>query len=117
RQTLSTPNFSYNGLAELNDRWTESNPSTEIPKARTTAATYTTSRFLEDGAYLRLKNVTLNYNLPVRIQSAPSARFRVFLSGQNLLTVTGFTGYDPETGGGTSYPLARTVSLGVNLSY
>jgi TonB-linked SusC/RagA family outer membrane protein len=117
RQTLSTPNFSYNGLAVLNDRWTETNPSTEIPKAHTTAATYTTSRFLEDGAYLRLKNVTLNYNLPVKIAAAPSARFRVFLSGQNLLTLTDFTGYDPETGGGTSYPLARTVSLGVNLSY
>ncbi|MDR1331380.1 MAG: TonB-dependent receptor [Tannerella sp.] len=117
RQTLSTPNFSYNGLAVLNDRWTESNPSTEIPKARTSAATYQTSRFLENGAYLRLKNVTLSYNLPVRIPSAPTARIRAFLSGQNLLTVTGFTGYDPETGGGTSYPLARTVSLGVNLSY
>jgi TonB-linked SusC/RagA family outer membrane protein len=117
RQTLSTPNFSYNGLAVLNDRWTPTNPSTEIPKARTTAATYQTSRFLEDGAYLRLKNVTLSYNLPVKIQSAPSAKFRIFLSGQNLFTVTKFTGYDPETGGGSSYPLARTISLGVNLSY
>ena len=117
RQTLSTPNFSYNGLADLNDRWTEANPSTEIPKARTAAATYRTSRFLEDGSYLRLKNVTINYNLPVKIQAAPSAKIRVFLSGQNLFTVTKFTGYDPETGGEASYPLARTVSLGVNLSY
>jgi TonB-linked SusC/RagA family outer membrane protein len=117
RQTLSTPNFSYNGLAELNNRWTESNPSAEIPKARTAAATYQTSRFLEDGAYLRLKNVTINYNLPVKIQAAPSARVRIFLSGQNLLTFTKFTGFDPETGGDASYPLARTVSLGVNLSY
>jgi TonB-linked SusC/RagA family outer membrane protein len=118
RQTLLTPNFSYNGLSELNNRWTESNPSAEIPKARTSAATYQTSRFLEDGAYLRLKNVTLSYNLPVKIASAPSAGFRVFLSGQNLLTFTGFTGLDPETGGSTgSYPLARTISLGINLSY
>jgi TonB-linked SusC/RagA family outer membrane protein len=117
RQTLSTPNFSYNGLAVLNDRWTESNPSGDIPKARTAAATYQTSRFLEDGAYLRLKNVTLNYTLPVKLEAAPSAKFRIFLSGQNLLTFTKFTGYDPETGGGASYPLATTVSLGVNLSY
>jgi TonB-linked SusC/RagA family outer membrane protein len=117
RQTLLTPNFSYNGLAELNNRWTESNPSTEIPKARTAAATYQTSRFLEDGAFLRLKNVTLGYSLPVRIAAAPSAKIRVFLSGQNLLTFTKFTGFDPETGGGSAYPLARTISLGVNLSY
>ncbi|MDR1594528.1 MAG: TonB-dependent receptor [Prevotellaceae bacterium] len=117
RQTLSTPNISYNGLAELNNRWTESNPSTEIPKARTSAATYQTSRFLEDGAFLRLKNVTVSYNLPVKIAAAPSAKFRIFLAGQNLLTFTKFTGFDPETGGGTAYPLARTISLGVNLSY
>jgi TonB-linked SusC/RagA family outer membrane protein len=113
RQTLLTPHSSYNGLAELNNRWTASNPSTEIPKAANTVRA--TSRFLEDGDYLRLKNVTLSYNLPVKIQSAPSAKFRVFLSGQNLLTFTRYTGFDPETGGG--YPLARTVSLGVNLSY
>ncbi|MDR2809202.1 MAG: TonB-dependent receptor [Tannerellaceae bacterium] len=117
RQTLSTPSFSYNGLAVLNNRWTESNPSTDIPKARTSAATYTTSHYLEDGAYLRLKNVTLNYTLPVKIPKAPSAGFRIFLSGQNLFTLTKFSGYDPETGGEASYPLARTVSLGVNLSY
>ncbi|MDR3250829.1 MAG: TonB-dependent receptor [Tannerella sp.] len=117
RQTLSTPSFSYNGLAALNDRWTESNPSTDVPKARTSAATYSTSHYLEDGAYLRLKNVTLNYNLPVKIAAAPSAKFRVFIAGQNLLTFTKFTGFDPETGGGTSYPLAKSVSVGVNLSY
>jgi TonB-linked SusC/RagA family outer membrane protein len=117
RQKLSTPSYSYNGLADLNDRWTESNPSADIPKARTSAATYTTSHYLEDGAYLRLKNVTLSYNLPVKIRQAPSARFRLFLSGQNLLTLTDFSGYDPETGGGASYPLARTLSAGVNLSY
>jgi TonB-linked SusC/RagA family outer membrane protein len=117
RQTLSTPNFSYNGLAVLNNRWTESNPSTDVPKARTAPATYSTSHYLENGDYLRLKNITLNYTLPVKIQSAPSAKFRIFLSGQNLFTLTQFTGYDPETGGGVSYPLARTVSLGINLSY
>lgn len=117
RQSLEQPNKAYNGLAVLNDRWTETNPSTEIPKARYYTTTYRTSRYLEDGSFLRLKNVTLNYTLPVTIQSAPSAKFRVFVSGQNLFTLTKFTGYDPETGGGTVYPLSRTVSLGINLSY
>jgi TonB-linked SusC/RagA family outer membrane protein len=117
RQTLEQTNTSNNALATLNDRWTSTNHSTTVPRARLITSAYSTSRYLEDGAYLRLKNVTLNYNLPFKIAAAPSAKFRVFLSGQNLLTFTKFTGYDPETGGEFSYPLARTVSLGVNLSY
>jgi TonB-linked SusC/RagA family outer membrane protein len=117
RQSLEQPNKAYNGLATLLDRWTPENPSKDIPKARAVSSTYATSRYLEDGSYLRLKNVTLSYNLPVRIAAAPSARFRLFLSGQNLLTLTHFTGYDPETGGNVVYPLSKTVSLGVNLSY
>jgi TonB-linked SusC/RagA family outer membrane protein len=118
RQSLEQPNKSYNGLATLLDRWTETNPSTEIPKARHISSTYRTSRYLEDGAYLRLKNVTLNYVLPVKILSAPSARFSVFASTQNLFTLTKFTGYNPEAvQGSASYPLARSVSFGVNLSY
>ncbi|MDR0614337.1 MAG: TonB-dependent receptor [Dysgonamonadaceae bacterium] len=117
RQTLEQPNSSNNGLATLTDRWTPANRSTTIPKAVITSATYTTSRYLEDGAFLRLKNITLSYLLPVKIATAPSAKFSVFLSGQNLLTFTKFTGFDPETGGGFGYPIAKTISLGVNLSY
>jgi TonB-linked SusC/RagA family outer membrane protein len=117
RQSLEAPNKSNNGLATLTDRWTETNHSTTIPKASITSSTFNSSRFLEDGAYLRLKNITLTYALPARIQALPTARVSVFASAQNLLTFTKFTGYDPETGGGFSYPQARTVSLGVNLSY
>jgi TonB-linked SusC/RagA family outer membrane protein len=117
RQSLEQPNKSYNGLATLVDRWTETNPSTAIPKARHISSTYRTSRYLEDGAYLRLKNITLNYILPVKIASAPSAKFSLFVSAQNVFTLTKFTGYDPEIGGDASYPLARSFSLGINLSY
>lgn len=118
RQTLETPSVSYNGLSTLLDRWTTTNPSNSIPKARTTTgATYATSRFLEDGAFLRLKNISLNYTLPIKIQTNPSAKFNVFASAQNLFTWTKFTGFDPETGGGYAYPLARTISLGINVSY
>lgn len=118
RQTLETPSASYNGLATLLDRWTTTNPSNAIPKARTTTgATYATSRFLEDGAFFRLKNISLNYTLPIKIHTNPSAKFNVFASAQNLFTWTKFTGFDPETGGGYAYPLARTISLGINVSY
>jgi TonB-linked SusC/RagA family outer membrane protein len=117
RQSLETPNLAYNNLSTLLDRWTDTNPSTTIPKARATTAIYSTSRFLEDGSFLRLKNITLNYNVPVKIQAAPSAKLRLFVSGQNLLTFTKFTGYDPESGGGVAYPIAKTISFGVNISY
>ena len=117
RQSLESPNKSNNGLATLAGRWTPANPSTTIPKASVTSSTFRSSRFLEDGAYLRLKNVTLTYALPARITALPTARISLFASAQNLLTFTKFTGYDPETGGGFGYPQARTVSLGVNLSY
>lgn len=128
RQSLEEPNTAYNVSAALKDRWTESNPSTTIPKIRSYSTTYRTSRYLEDGSFLRLKNITLSYTLPVVIQAVPSAQFRVFASGQNLLTLTKFKGYDPETDGGAvtalnpiatriAYPLSRTVSLGINLSY
>lgn len=117
RQSLEAPNTSNNLSAALLDRWTPTNPSTTVPKAYTTSSTFRSSRFLEDGAYLRLKNITLTYALPVRLQALPTARISVFASAQNLLTFTKFTGYDPEVGGGFNYPQSRTVSLGVNLSY
>jgi TonB-linked SusC/RagA family outer membrane protein len=122
RQSLEQPNKSYNGLATLVDRWTETNPSTTIPKARNVSGSYRTSRYLEDGAYLRLKTVTLRYILPVKIAKAPSAQFSIFASAQNVFTITDYTGYDPEiinynSSSGVYYPLARTFSLGVNLSY
>jgi TonB-linked SusC/RagA family outer membrane protein len=117
RQRLELPNTSNNMLATLKDRWTPDNHSTAIPKAAVTSAAYRTSRYLEDGAYLRLKNVTVNYSLPLKLQAAPGARAMVFLTGQNLLTFTKFTGYDPETGGDFDYPVARSISVGINLSF
>lgn len=117
RQSLEEPNVAYNVSAALENRWTESNPSTTIPKVRSYTATYRTSRYLENGAFFRLKNITLSYILPVVIAAVPSAKCRLFVSGQNLFTLTKFTGYDPETGGGSAYPLSRTISLGINLSY
>ena len=89
------------------------------------------SRWIEDGSYLRVKNVTLGYYLPksllnsIKINSA-----RVYLSAQNLLTLTKFTGWDPEgrsQGGLTSdlfggvaiatYPAQKGYTLGVNIVF
>ncbi len=80
------------------------------------------TRYLEDGDFIRLRNATLGYNLPKSaIEKVGLSKVRVYLSGFNLLTITDFTGYDPEsrrdtagtlTPGQTFYsaPAARTIS-------
>lgn len=120
RQNLESPSTSYNVLSTLRDRWTPSNPSTTIPKASVTSATWLDSRYVEDASYLRLKNVTLSYILPVKIVKAPQTKFRIFATGQNLLTFTNYKGYDPEIASGIdsgAYPTAKTISFGINISY
>lgn len=86
----------------------------------------TSSRYLENGSYLRLRNVTLGYQLPqtwlnsLKIRSA-----RIFVSGDNLFTITKFTGTDPEvnlsdSNIGTSsfkYPISRKILFGVNVGF
>ncbi|MDR3340323.1 MAG: TonB-dependent receptor [Candidatus Symbiothrix sp.] len=118
REELETPSASNNVSAALLNRWTPSNPSTTVPRAYISSQSIAnTTRFLEDGSYLRLKNLTLSYNLPVKIAQAPSTKFKVFATGQNLFTITKFTGYDPEIGGSASYPTSRTFTFGVNIVY
>ena len=122
RQRLETASTSYNVSTALLDRWSETNPSNTIPKAHASNnyTNYLDSRFVEDASYLRLKNVTLSYTLPVRISATQNPRLRLFVSGQNLLTITGYKGYDPEVASGIdagAYPTARTYTVGVNISY
>ena len=76
--------------------------------------------FLEDGSYLRIKNITLGYNIPT-FKRANAPKIRVYASGENLLTFTKYSGMDPEVGNygldGGTYPVSRIVSLGVNLTF
>jgi TonB-linked SusC/RagA family outer membrane protein len=120
RRELETPNTSYNMSIDLLDRWTEQNPSNTIPRiSQEVRISYLDSRFVEDASYLRLKNVTLGYSLPVKVQSLP-VKIRVFASLQNLLTITGYKGYDPEVSSGIDYgvyPKARTFSVGAGVSF
>jgi hypothetical protein len=120
RRTLETPNPSYNGTTALLDRWTPTNPSTTIPKAVIVAVSDLDSRYIEDASFLKLKTLSLNYQLPIKLRTAPTTKFNVFASAQNLLTLTKYKGYDPEIASGTDsgvYPTAKTFSLGVNISY
>ncbi|KRT13717.1 hypothetical protein ASU31_23050 [Pedobacter ginsenosidimutans] len=81
------------------------------------------TRFLEDGSYLRLRNVTIGYNLPTNwLKKASINAARFYVSGDNLFTATKFSGVDPEvdlTGGISSfrYPTSRRFVFGVNLTF
>jgi len=85
---------------------------------------YPTNRYLQNGAYIRLKNVQLGYTIPSRItRKIFVSRARIYVSGENLLTFTKLMFYDPEAfsgryyGPGDAYPLSRTISLGLNINF
>lgn len=106
----------------MKDVWTASNPGGSIPNPTGSPKNrYDSDRFIESGAYLRLKNLQIGYTLPKELtERAGISRCRFYLQGSNLLTFTGYTGYDPEVGGGVdygNYPQARTVMLGVNMNF
>lgn len=77
-------------------------------------------RLVEDGSYLRLKNVQLGYTLPKTFtQKAKIEKARLYISATNLWTLTNYSGYDPEVGGGVdygNYPQSRTITMGINLN-
>jgi TonB-linked SusC/RagA family outer membrane protein len=108
------------GIA-MRDAWTPSNLNGSIPNPRNAVNFYTSSRFIESGAYLRLKNIQLGYTFPQKwLQQVRVDRLRVYVSANNLLTFTPYTGYDPEVGSGVdygNYPQARTVMFGINLDF
>jgi len=93
-----------------------------IPNPYSTVNTQNSSRFIENGAYLRLRNIELGYTLPEKLtKKATITRARLYVSVSNLLTVTGYTGYDPEVGNNGedngNYPQSRTLMVGVNLDF
>lgn len=106
----------------MRDVWTSANPGGSIPNPFGTSLNMAnSSRFVENGSYLRVKNLQLGYTLPSSITKKASInRCRFYLSGSNLFTFTGYTGYDPEVGGGVdygNYPQSRTFTFGVNLDF
>ena len=134
--TLLNMGFQNNG-AEILDRWTAPGQETNVPKLRQGAETLINntgaadSRFLEDGRFLRLQNITLSYEIPGSVlRSVPSLGFntlRLFAQAQNVWTWTNYSGLDPELNASTgnsefgvdnnTNPLIRTVSFGANLGF
>ena len=114
----------------FDNRWTPDNTSAEYPRAiggqLGTSNTQNSSRFLEDGSYLRLKLVTLGYTLPKNFTSKVGLNnARIYVSAQNPLTFTKYSGYDPEVSSEssvanagvdqTSIPQMKTFMFGINI--
>jgi TonB-linked SusC/RagA family outer membrane protein len=124
-------NAYYNQLTSVMDRYTPANPNGKLPRFTTsnTNNTYMSDRYVEDGSYLRIQNISLGYRLPksvldkVKVNNA-----RVYVSVQNLKTFTDYSGYDPEIGAFNNsiklmnvdaghYPNPRTFTIGANLEF
>lgn len=126
--TLSDVEGNFNRDARILDAWSETNRDSNIPRLSkndpnnnfSTASDW----YLENASYLRLKNVTVSYDLTNILRkcahfNSRNSRLSVYVSGENLFTITDYTGIDPECGGWDAmrYPVARTFSFGVKLTY
>ncbi len=114
------------------DRWTTSNTTSDIPRAQNGGNRKFSSRFVYDGGYIRLKNISLGYNFPA-IESLRISKLRLYISAQNLFTITDYPGVDPENSyktnnstldsNGTlgfdygSYPTTKSFTVGLNVGF
>ncbi|MFD2285932.1 SusC/RagA family TonB-linked outer membrane protein [Pedobacter petrophilus] len=112
------------GLLEVHkDYWTPDNPNATFPRLLPAIGVNgTTSSFwVKNSAYLRLKNVNLSYKLPETLLSKLHVKnAKLFVSGQNLFTITKFwEGFDPEVNNqnGEFYPLMKTITAGINVNF
>lgn len=110
--------------------WSTNNPTSDIPlvyESKEASYRIYSDFFLEDGDFIRLKNVTLGYTLPKNVCTKLGiSNWRFYISGQNLLTLSKYTGFDPEVGGNGlstkgidngSYPVSSQVRIGTQLTF
>ncbi|WP_158280716.1 SusC/RagA family TonB-linked outer membrane protein [Pararcticibacter amylolyticus] len=109
----------FNFLKEVQDRWTSSNTDTEMPGGEVNSFDAYGAPYWEKSSYLRLKTITLGYNLArTLIRSKFLRSSRLYVGAQNLFTITDYKGLDPETEyDRASYPQQRTFSLGLDLKF
>ena len=121
-----TGQYPNNVLAKALDRWTEENPRQDAwyPRLAIGETTDTnnyrnSTHWMKDGSYVRLKQAALGYTITTpKLTKAGISHLYVYLSGQNLLTFSKFKVWDPELGSNAaSYPLNRTVTLGIRAQF
>ncbi|MVM31858.1 SusC/RagA family TonB-linked outer membrane protein [Spirosoma sp. HMF4905] len=132
RYSSANGRFEDNQTVNQLAAWTSTNTVTNVPEARLfyNNGAQSSSRFILDGSFVRLRTVTLSYNLPkTLISKAKLTNVRLFVTGQNLLTFTSYAGWDPEVNadyivsniaqGYDFYtaPQARTITGGINIGF
>lgn len=125
---LNDVESSFNRSAEILNAWSTTNRDSDIPRLSKTDpnGNFSTASdwYLENTSYLRLKNLTVAYDLTDALRKCShlkerNSRLSVYFSGENLFTITGYSGMDPECGGwdALKYPVSRVLSVGVKLIY
>ena len=126
----------FNAGTQVLNAWTPTNTNTNIPRAISSDPNEnarSSTRFVEDGSYFRMKNIILSYSLPAStLQSLTKGvvgSFKIYVSAQNLLTITNYSGYDPEVGNRTPsssltngidyaiYPQPKSYNIGIQASF
>ena len=127
----------FNAGTQVLNAWTPTNTNTNVPRAISADPNQNarpSTRFLEDGSYLRLKNIILSYNIPLKslesITKGAVKNFSIYVSAQNILTFTKYSGLDPEVGnrapGASSltngidyavYPQPKAYQVGINVNF
>ncbi|UPZ15334.1 SusC/RagA family TonB-linked outer membrane protein [Flavobacterium humidisoli] len=128
-QQLEISTLGTNAASTLNDRWTPTNPSNEIPRASSSPLGIVSERYVEDASFLRLKLITLGYTLPKSVSKKLGTKsVKFYISAENLITWTKYTGYDPEVSSYEqnnlypgidfgSYPNSKTFISGLNVTF
>ncbi len=138
RQDLESMSLEENYAKTTLNAWTPTNTNTDMPRAVINDPNYnsqTSTRFLENGSYLRFKTLQFGYSLPkATLEKAKITNCRLYVSFDNLFTITGYKGFNPDIGrsdtglpysvldrgvdfGHVAYPLPRTSMFGVQLSF
>ena len=116
-----TQSRGFNSYEEILNRWTPSNTNTDIPKVSLddrNGNRRVSTRFLEDGSYLRLRNVTLGYTIKNPFKTGVISNVRIYFTAQNLLTFTKYPGLDPEIHANTNdtkgIDIASDLAVGID---
>lgn len=125
RASLEAMSVAQNQAVSVLDRWNDENHSTTMPRAVANDPNNNnrvSDRFIEDGSYLRLKNLSFGYTIPQRLtKKAAMSNVRVYISGSNLFTITKYKGLDPEVGGTgvdfNVYPISLNITAGASITF
>lgn len=127
RRFADRPHENY--TKDILGRWHGEGTSNTIPRVNMATHindTYVSDRYIEDGDYWRISNLTVGYDFKYLWKKLPLNQARLYVTGQNILTVTGYSGFDPEVGNGNNwaggidngfYPAPMSFLIGISLKY